>query len=249
VECLPVHRLPFTVHAVTTTAFITGATEGIGRATAFALGRAGYRVGVCARTESKVRQLVKELKGEGIEAAGAAADVGLPDEVARAVDEVTRALGPIDVLVNNAGILIARPFEELTLDDWDATMSTNVRSLYLVTRAVLAPMRSRKRGSIVNVSSLAGRNGFAGGTAYTASKHAVLGFSRSLMLELRKDNVRVIAICPGSVDTSLLNDQPMLKSDPSKILKPEDVAASILHALDLPDRALVSELDIRPTNP
>ena len=231
------------------TSLITGATEGIGRATAFALGRAGYRVGVCARTESKVRQLVKELKREGIEAAGAAADVGLPDQVARAVDEVTRALGPIDVLVNNAGILIARPFEELTLDDWDATMSTNVRSLYLVTRAVLAPMRSRKRGSIVNVSSLAGRNGFAGGTAYTASKHAVLGFSRSLMLELRKDNVRVIAICPGSVDTSLLNDQPMLKSDPSKILKPEDVAASILHALALPDRALVSELDIRPTNP
>ena len=234
---------------MTTTALITGATEGIGRATAFALGRAGYRVGVCARTESKVRQLVKELKGEGIEAAGAVADVGLPDQVARAVEEVTRALGPIDVLVNNAGILIARPFEELTLDDWDATMSTNVRSLYLVTRAVVGPMRSRKRGSIVNVSSLAGRNGFAGGTAYTASKHAVLGFSRSLMLELRKDNVRVIAICPGSVDTSLLNDQPMLKSDPSKILKPEDVAASILHALALPDRALVSELDIRPTNP
>jgi 3-oxoacyl-[acyl-carrier protein] reductase len=231
------------------TSLITGATEGIGRATAFALGRAGYRVGVCARTEPNVRQLVKELKGEGIEAAGAAADVGLPDQVARAVDEVTRALGPIDVLVNNAGILIARPFEELTLDDWDATMSTNVRSLYLVTRAVVGPMRSRKRGSIVNVSSLAGRNGFAGGTAYTASKHAVLGFSRSLMLELRKDNVRVIAICPGSVDTSLLNDQPMLKSDPSKILKPEDVAASILHALALPDRALVSELDIRPTNP
>jgi 3-oxoacyl-[acyl-carrier protein] reductase len=231
------------------TALVTGATEGIGRATAFALGRAGYRVGVCARTESKVRQLVQELKGEGIEAAGAAADVGLPDQVARAVDEITRALGPIDVLVNNAGILIARPFEELTLEDWDATMSTNVRSLYLVTRAVVGPMRSRKRGSIVNVASLAGRNGFAGGTAYTASKHAVLGFSRSLMLELRKDNVRVIAICPGSVDTSLLNDQPMLKSDPSRILKPEDVAVSILHALALPDRALVSELDIRPTNP
>ncbi len=118
-----------------------------------------------------------------------------------------------------------------------------------MTRAVLPPMRSRKQGSIVNVASLAGRNGFAGGTAYTASKHAVLGFSRSLMLEVRKDNVRVIAICPGSVDTSLLRDQPMLKSEPSRILRPEDVAASILHAIELPDRALVSELDIRPTNP
>ncbi|MGZ8392060.1 MAG: SDR family oxidoreductase, partial [Gemmatimonadales bacterium] len=110
-------------------------------------------------------------------------------------------------------------------------------------------MRSRKQGTIVNVASLAGRNGFVGGTAYTASKHAVLGFSRSLMLEVRKDNVRVVAICPGSVDTSLLRDQPMLKSEPGRILQPEDVAATILHALTLPDRALVSELDIRPTNP
>jgi 3-oxoacyl-[acyl-carrier protein] reductase len=231
------------------TALVTGATEGIGRATAFALGRAGYRVGVCARTEPNVRQLLAELRSEGIEAAGAPADVGLPDQAAAMVEAVTRSIGEIGVLVNNAGVLIARPFEELTLEDWDVTMSTNVRSLYLVTRAVLPPMRSRKQGSIVNVASLAGRNGFAGGTAYTASKHAVLGFSRSLMLEVRKDNIRVIAICPGSVDTSLLRDQPMLKSEPSRILQPEDVAASILHALTLSERALVSELDIRPTNP
>jgi 3-oxoacyl-[acyl-carrier protein] reductase len=128
-------------------------------------------------------------------------------------------------------------------------MNTNVRSLFLVTKAVIPGMRQRRHGAIVNVASLAGRNGFAGGTAYTASKHAVLGFSRSLMLETRKDNIRVIAICPGSVDTSLLRDQPMLKSDPSRILQPEDVAATILHALTLPERALVSELDIRPTNP
>ena len=110
---------------------------------------------------------------------------------------MTRAFGPINALVNNAGVLIAKPFEELTLEEWDTTMSTNVRSLYLVTRAVLPSMRSRKQGTIVNVASLAGRNGFVGGTAYTASKHAVLGFSRSLMLEVRKDNVRVVAICPG----------------------------------------------------
>jgi 3-oxoacyl-[acyl-carrier protein] reductase len=231
------------------TALVTGATEGIGRATAFALGRAGYRVGVCARTESRVRQLVEDLRGEGIEAAGATADVGVPDQVARMVADVSRAIGEIDALVNNAGVLIAKPIEELTLEEWDTTMSTNVRSLYLVTRAVLPPMRRRKRGSILNVASLAGRNGFAGGTAYTASKHAVLGFSRSLMLEVRKDNIRVIAICPGSVDTSLLKDQPMLKAEPSRILKAEDVAASILHTLALPERALVSELDIRPTNP
>ena len=231
------------------TTLITGATEGIGRATALAFGKAGYRVGVVARTESKVRQLVTHLKEEGIEAAGAAADVGQPAPVSRAVGELTGALGEIDVLVNNAGVLIAKPFEELTLDDWDTTMATNVRSLYLMSRAVLPAMRRRKRGTIVNVASLAGRNGFVGGTAYTASKHAVLGFSRSLMLELRKENIRVIAICPGSVDTGMLRDQTMLKSDPSRILKPEDVAETILHSVTLPERALVSELDIRPTNP
>jgi 3-oxoacyl-[acyl-carrier protein] reductase len=231
------------------TALITGATEGIGRATAFALGRAGYRVGVLARTESKIKQLVAQLKEEGIEAAGAAADVGRPDQVTPAVDQLTQTLGEMQVLVNNAGILIAKPFEELTLDDWDVTMATNVRSLYLMTRAVVPAMRRSRSGTIVNVASLAGRNGFVGGTAYTASKHAVLGFSRSLMLELRKENIRVVTILPGSVATGMLRDQPMLKSDPNKILTPEDVADTILHSIQLPDRAMVSELDIRPTNP
>jgi 3-oxoacyl-[acyl-carrier protein] reductase len=231
------------------TALITGATEGIGRATAFALGRAGYRVGVLARTESKIKQLVAQLKEEGIEAAGAAADVGRPDQVTPAVDQLTRTLGEMQVLVNNAGVLIAKPFEELTLDDWDVTMATNVRSLYLMTRAVVPAMRRSRSGTIVNVASLAGRNGFVGGTAYTASKHAVLGFSRSLMLELRKENIRVVTILPGSVATGMLRDQPMLKSDPNKILTPEDVADTILHSIQLPERAMVSELDIRPTNP
>jgi 3-oxoacyl-[acyl-carrier protein] reductase len=232
-----------------TTALITGATQGIGRATAFALGRAGYRVGVCARTEAKVRDVVEELKAEGIEAAGATADVGQPEHVPPAVQKIVSALGEIGVLINNAGILIAKPLEELTLDDWDSTMETNVRSLFLMTRAVLPAMRRRHEGTIVNVASLAGKNGLVGGTAYSASKHAVLGFSRSLMLEARKDNIRVIAICPGSVATDMLRDQSMLKANPTKILQPEDVADTIVHAIGLPDRAMVSELDVRPTNP
>jgi NAD(P)-dependent dehydrogenase (short-subunit alcohol dehydrogenase family) len=232
-----------------TTALVTGATQGIGRATAFALGRAGYQVGVCARTAARVDALVAELKGEGIDAAGAAADVSDPAQVTRAVAHLAETLGDAGLLVNNAGVLIARPFEELTLEDWDVTMATNLRSLYLVTRAVLPAMRRRREGTIVNIASLAGRNGFAGGTAYAASKHAVLGFGRSLMLELRKEGIRVITICPGSVDTGMLRDQPMLKSDPQRILRPEDVADAVLHTVQLPGRALVSELDIRPTNP
>lgn len=232
-----------------TAALVTGATQGIGRATAFALGHAGYRVGVCARTAARVDQLVADLRADGIDAAGASADVGDAVQSAGAVEQISAAIGEIGVLVNNAGVLIAKPFEEMTLDDWDGTMATNVRSLYLVTRAVLPAMRRRREGTIINVSSLAGRSGFAGGTAYTASKHAVLGFSRSLMLEVRKDNVRVIAICPGSVDTAMIRDQPMLHPDPVRILRAEDIAATILQTLLLPPRALVSELDIRPTNP
>ncbi len=231
------------------TALVTGATEGIGRATALALGRAGYRVGICSRSGEKVEATLAELRAQGVTAAGAAADVADPDQVRHLVDQVRGALGEIDVLVNNAGVLIARPIEELTLEDWDVTMATNLRSLYLTTRLVLPGMRARRQGTIVNVASLAGRNGFVGGSAYSASKHAVLGFSRSLMLEVRKENVRVIAVCPGSVATGMLRDQAMLKPDHERILRPEDVAASILHVLTLPAGALVSELDIRPTNP
>ena len=232
-----------------TIALVTGATHGIGRATAFALGRAGYGVGVCARTADKVESLVGELRAAGIEAAGRAADVADPGQVTAVVEHVSRSLGEIGVLVNNAGVLIARPIEDLTLEDWDATMATNLRGLFLVTRAVLPPMRARGRGDIVNVASLAARNGFAGGSAYVASKHAVLGFGRALMLELRKEGIRVITVCPGSVDTAMLHDQAMLKSNPDRILQPEDVAETIVHSLRLPERAMVSELDIRPSNP
>jgi 3-oxoacyl-[acyl-carrier protein] reductase len=225
---------------------ITGATEGIGRATAFAFGRDGWRVGVCARTAGKVAALVEALRADGITAAGVAGDVGIPGDVERVVRALAAELGPVDVLVNNAGIAVFKPFEEQTLEEWDGMMATNVRSLFLVTRAVLPGMRERGAGTIVNVASLAGRNGVKHGTGYAASKHAVLGFSRSLMLEVRAQGVRVVAVCPGSVDTELLRP---LGRDAGRILQPSDVADAILAAVRLPARAMVSELDIRPSNP
>lgn len=214
-----------------------------------ALAGAGYRVGVCARTEGKVEALVDEIRASGAEASGRRADVANPDDVRLLVSQVERDLGPVDVLVNNAGVARIKPIAELSLEDWDTVMATNVRGVFIMTQAVLAGMRARKRGAIVNIASLAGRNGFVGGTAYTASKHAVLGFSKSLMAEVRKDDIRVIAICPGSVDTALMHEQTMLKPNLPKALQPEDVAGIVLAALALPPRAMVSELDIRPTNP
>lgn len=231
------------------TALVTGATEGIGRAIALALASAGYRVGVCARTADKVTALVNELRASGADASGRAADVGNPEDVAALVRQVEHDLGPVDVLVNNAGVARIKPIAELSLDDWDATMNTNVRGIFLMTTAVLPGMRTRKRGAIVNIASLAGRNAIAGGVAYTASKHAVLGFAKSLLLDVRKDDIRVISICPGSVETSLLRGAPTMHGHNRKILAPEDIADTVLAALALPPRALISELDIRPTNP
>lgn len=230
-------------------ALITGATSGIGRATAFLLGREGYAVGVCARTAVNVESLLAELGAAGVRAAGRPADVGDPEAVTALVRHVTSALGPVDTLVNNAGVGRLKPFAELTLEEWDETMATNLRSLYLVTREVLPGMRARKSGAIVNIASLAGKNAVLGGTAYAASKHAVLGFSKSLMLEVRKDGVRVAAICPGSVATGFGAGRSVPKISHEGLLAAEDVADAVLAVLRLPERALMSEVDLRPANP
>ena len=121
--------------------------------------------------------------------------------------------------------------------------------MFLVTRAFLPAMLSHGHGAIVNVASLAGRNGFASSAAYCASKHGVLGFSKALMMEVRQRDIRVIAVCPGSVSTAFFDGRTPFQPDREKILRPEDVATVVLEALALDERATVSDLDIRPTNP
>src|SRR4029077_7445851 len=153
-------------------AVITGATEGIGRATAFALGRAGARVAICARTAANVDATLQALRAEGIDAIGMPGDVSDPASVTAFATFVVRERGPPRVVVNNAGIGRFKPLSELSLEDWDRTMSVNVRSLYLVTRAFLKGMLDAGTGTVVNIASLAGKNGVEGGTAYAASKHA-----------------------------------------------------------------------------
>jgi 3-oxoacyl-[acyl-carrier protein] reductase len=230
-------------------ALVTGATAGIGRAIAFALGREGYSVGVCARSAGPVQSLIADLRKAGISAAGREADVADPAAVSALVLHVTDALGPVDVLINNAGVGYLKPFAELTLEEWDRTMATNLRSMYLVTREVLPGMRSRKHGAVINIASLAGKNAVVGGTAYAASKHAVLGFSKSLMLEVRKEGVRVASICPGSVATEFGKGRTVPKISREGVLAPEDVADAVVATLRLPERALMSEIDLRPSNP
>ena len=230
-------------------AVITGATEGIGRAIAVALGDAGAKVAICARTAANVDATVGALRQAGLDAIGRACDVADPAAVRAFADFVNRERGDAAVLVNNAGIGRFAPLEALTLEDWDETIAVNLRSLYLVTRAFLPGLLRAGSGSIVNIASLAGRNGFEGGTAYCASKHAVLGFSKALMLEVRQRGLRVIAICPGSVATPFMDKQERMRPNRDRILRAEDVAQAVLATLTVSDRAMVSELDIRPTNP
>ncbi len=230
-------------------AVVTGATEGIGRATAFALGRAGARVAICARTETNVHATARALKADSIDAIGMRCDVSDPAGVEAFAAFVTRERGTPHVLVNNAGVGRFRPLVELSLEDWDDTMAVNVRSLYLVTRAFLQSMLKAGTGTIVNIASLAGKNGVEGGTAYCASKHAVLGFSKSLMLEVRKQGLRVVAICPGSVATPFMEKRGRVRPAPDRALTAEDVAHAVVAALTVSDRAMMSEVDIRPTNP
>jgi 3-oxoacyl-[acyl-carrier protein] reductase len=230
-------------------AVITGATEGIGRAIADALGSAGAKVAICARTAPRVDATVAALREAGFDAIGRACDVADPAAVHAFADFVSRERGDAAVLVNNAGIGRFAPLEELTLEDWDETIAVNLRSLYLVTRAFLPGLVRAGKSSIVNIASLAGRNGFEGGTAYCASKHAVLGFSKALMLEVRKRGLRVIAVCPGSVATPFMDKQDRMRPNRDRILTADDVAQAVLATLTIPDRAMVSEIDIRPTNP
>lgn len=226
---------------------VTGGTEGIGLATAFALGRQGSPVAICSRSGSKVKAALKRLQDGGVHAVGTPCDVTDATSVQAFADFVGRALGQPRVLVNNAGIGRFAPLDEMSLDDWDAVMATNLRGPFLVTRALLPAMKAAGEGAIVNVASLAGRNGFDGGTAYCASKHGLLGFAKALMFEVRKHNLRVITVCPGSVATAFNGPRAGSRSD--RVLHAEDVADVIVATLTLPDRAMVSELDIRPTNP
>ncbi len=230
-------------------AIVTGATSGIGRAIASTLGREGARVAICSRTPDRVAAMVGELEREDLAVLGRACDVSDESSVTEFTDFVRERWGPADVLVNNAGLAHSHTVAKTSAAEFDETMAVNVRGVFLMTRAVLAEMRERRTGHIVNIASLAGKNAVPGAAAYAASKHAVLGFSKSLMLEVRKYDIRVVAICPGSVVTDFFEKSGIALEHPERKLQPQDVADLVLAALRLPERAAASELDLRPTNP
>ena len=220
-------------------AVVTGASRGIGRAIAKRLA-ASFDIVATARSERELQSLARE-----IESAGCRCTV-MPLDVSDAA-ATQRALADVDaeVLVNNAGVAMLKPMLELSLDEWHRMVNVNFNALFYVTRALLPKMVARGSGHIVNIGSLAGRNTFAGGTCYAATKHAVIGFTESLMLEVRQSGVRVSVIMPGSVATELIPPG----TDLSWMLTPEHVAESVAHVVDSPSRVLVSRVELRPATP
>jgi len=229
-------------------AIVTGGSRGIGRAVAEALLGEGWRVRFCGRTPEHVETAQRELERRfGDAVSGAAVDARHQEEVDHFVAGVLERDGRIDCLVNNAGLGVFAPVDELTGEQWREVIETNLSGYFYFLHAVAPAMKRQGEGWIFNVASLAGKNPMANGAAYNASKFGVVGLSEAAMLDLRQYGVRVAAILPGSVATDF--SHPSGQQDQSWRLQPADIAAMILHLLTYPPNALPSLVEMRPAKP
>lgn len=224
-------------------AIVTGASKGIGKSIALSLSEAGASVVLAARHEKELAAVEKEIHEAGGTCLSVPTDVSAEDQILRLAKCTIDMFGRIDILINNAGYGVFSKVIDTSLRDYDGMMSVNLRGVFLSCKAVLPNMIEHKSGAIINIASLAAKNSFVGGATYAATKWGLLGFSRSLMLEVRDFNIRVVTICPGSVNSNFSNDA----KDSDKIIQPQDVADTVLFALTMPARSNVSEIDIRPT--
>jgi 3-oxoacyl-[acyl-carrier protein] reductase len=224
-------------------ALVTGGSRGIGRAIAMKLAELGAKVAICGRDSEKLRATAEQLQALTERVFWQTADVTRADEVGKLVSATEAKLGPIGILVNNAGIGLFGPAHEKSEEEWDRVLSTNLKSVFLVSRAVVPSMMRQGAGDIINISSLAGKNTFAGGGLYCASKWGVQGLSGCMAEDLRDHGIRVSVICPGSVATEFSGRGV---KDPGKALQPEDVAHAVEAVLTQRQGSFMSEIHIRP---
>jgi 3-oxoacyl-[acyl-carrier protein] reductase len=224
-------------------ALVTGATRGIGRAIALRLANLGASVAICGRDSKALASAEAELKKSGSLVYSQVADVTSTSDVTSLVGKTENALGPITILVNNAGIGLFGPAHEKTEAEWDRVLNTNLKAVFLVSREVAPSMIRRRTGDIINISSLAGRNAFAGGGIYCASKWGLQGLSACMAEDLRGYGIRVSTVCPGSVATEFSGSKP---KDPSKALSAEDVAHAVAVIVTQGPQSFISEVQLRP---
>jgi 3-oxoacyl-[acyl-carrier protein] reductase len=230
-------------------AIVTGASKGIGFSVAQTLVQAGADVVLCGRDEKRLREAESKIRGEanGRKVAAMPADVSKSDQVAQLFEFADRELGGLDILINNAGSGTFRATAELSVADWDRTIGTNLSGAFYCSREALGRFTEGPGGWIINISSLAGKNPFAGGAAYNASKFGLNGFTEAMMLDHRNDKVRVSYIMPGSVATEFSGQEQA--SRPDWMIAPEDIAAIVTDILRMPARTLISRVEVRPSRP
>lgn len=222
-------------------AVVTGGTKGIGRAIAESLLENGARVVIGARTAAEVERAAEQL-GENVR--GSVCDVRRHEDCAALIQTAVDAFGGIDILVNNAGVGAFAPVAEMSVEDWDRVIETNVNGLFYCSSAAIPHLKRRGGGWIINIGSLAGKNAFPGGAAYNASKFGLVGFSEALMQEVRHDGIRVSYIMPGSVATPGFSS-----GEADWKIQPEDIGRVVLDLLATPDRTLPSRVEVRPSRP
>ncbi|UII56586.1 3-ketoacyl-ACP reductase [Cytobacillus spongiae] len=230
-------------------ALITGAGRGIGRATAIAFAKEGIHVGLVGRTIENLQAVAEELKQYDVKVAIASANVAELDSISTAVESIRKELGAIDILVNNAGISKFGGFMDLTPEEWTNIIDVNVKGVYYTTRAVLPEMLERNTGDIINISSTAGQKGAPITSAYSASKAAVIGLSESLMLEVRKKDIRVSTLTPSTVATDMAVELNLTDGNPEKVMQAEDLADLMVAQLKLHPRVVLKHAGLWSTNP
>ena len=226
-------------------AVVTGAGRGIGAAIARRLANLGASVVLCGRSMGPLQETASQIAADGCKAKVMQCDVSSLESVQALARFVEQDFGRTDILVNNAGVgSFAAPLHELTPEDWEKVLNTNLRGVYYCIRSFAPVMIRAKTGHIVNISSLAGKNALPNGAAYAASKWGLNGLTYSVAEELRPHNIRVSVVCPGSVDTEL---SPHAGKDPNKMLQPDDVAHVVEMLVTQSSQSFASEVLLRPT--
>ncbi|WP_160718020.1 3-ketoacyl-ACP reductase [Chitinophaga solisilvae] len=230
-------------------ALITGGGKGIGRAIAIALAKEGVDIALMGRSAGALEEVAAEVKALGVKAAFAVADVASLEAVNAAAITLEKETGPIDILINNAGIAAFGGFMDLTPAQFEDIIKVNLLGVYYVTRAILPSMIERKTGDIINISSTAGQRGAPVTSAYSASKFGLLGLTESLMLEVRKHNIRVSAFAPSTIATDMAKNLNLTDGNPEKVMQPEDIAEIVVSQLKLNRRIVVKSAELWSTNP
>jgi 3-oxoacyl-[acyl-carrier protein] reductase len=231
------------------TALITGGSRGIGKAIAIALSKEGVNIIITGRGEATLQVAEKDIAAHGVQTKYVVLDVGSRNDVEKILAETIAHSAPIDILINNAGLGAFGGFLEMAPEQWEQIIQVNLLGVYYVTRAILPGMIERNTGDIINIASTAGLRGAAVTSAYSASKFGLLGLTESLMLEVRKHNIRVSALTPSTVATDMAVELKLTDGNPDKVLQAEDMAELVVAQLKLNRRALLKTASLWSTNP